>query len=145
MVDEVLSRNLLTDGPALYQMLQAALSSLTVSPNLSSLTDMAGLALSLRDLDMADVTFMTTPFAAYPQDPNRLVFTSEVGLIWERMAADEPITGTTEDEPGQEPSSATTGDDPETSTEDAEVGSTDDESSEDSSGATSADELASVC
>lgn len=146
MVDEVLSRNLLTDGPALYQMLQAALSSLTVSPNLSSLTDMAGLALSLRDLDMADVTFMTTPFAAYPQDPNRLVFTSEVDLIWERMAADEPITGAPEDEPTQEPSS-TTGDDPETetSTDDADTGSTDDESSEDSSGATSADELASVC
>ena len=91
MIDEVLSRNLLTDGPALYQMLRAALSSLTVSSNLSSLGDMAGLALSLRSLDLADVTFMTTPYAAYEPDPNRLVFTSEVDLIWERMAADEPI------------------------------------------------------
>ncbi|WP_420113882.1 LCP family protein [Pseudactinotalea sp.] len=91
MVDEVLSRNVLTDGPALYKMLRAALSSLTMSSNLASLNDMAGLALSLRSLDMADVTFMTTPYAAYQPDPNRLVFTSEVDVIWERMAADEPI------------------------------------------------------
>lgn len=102
MVDEVLSRNVLTDGPALYKMLRAALNSLTMSSNLASLNDMAGLALSLRSLDMADVTFMTTPYAAYEPDPNRLVFTSEVDAIWERMAADEPII---QDEPeSDEPS-----------------------------------------
>lgn len=98
MVAEVVSRNVLTDGPALYQMLRAALGSLTMSSNLASLNDMAGLALSLRSLDAADVTFMTTPYAAYEPDPNRLVFTSEVDVIWERMAADEPIVQVEESE-----------------------------------------------
>jgi len=92
MVDEVLSRNILTDGPALYQTLSAALGSLTVSENLSSLTDMSGLALSMRALGSDDVTFLTTPFAAYEPDPNRLVFIdSEVDAIWLAMANDEPI------------------------------------------------------
>lgn len=116
MVDEVLSRNLLTDGPALYQMLSAALGSLTVSPNLSELTDMAGLALSMRSLGADDVTFLTTPYAAYQPDPNRLVFIdSEVDAIWAAMAADEPIpTASSEDaseDASSEDASSSAGDD----------------------------------
>ncbi|WP_165962699.1 LCP family protein [Occultella glacieicola] len=91
MVAEVLSRNILADGPALYGMVNAALGSLTMSENLSSLTGMAGLALSLRSLSADDVTFLTTPYGAYAPDPNRLVWTSEVDEIWAAMAADEPI------------------------------------------------------
>ncbi len=94
LVDEVLSRNILTDGPALYGMVNAALGSLTMSSNLSSLTGMAGLALSLRSLSADDVVFLTTPYAAYAPDPNRLVWTSGVDDIWEAMADDEPILGT---------------------------------------------------
>lgn len=124
MVDEVLSRNVLTDGPALYKMLRAALSSLTMSSNLASLNNMAGLALSLRSLDMADVTFMTTPYAAYAPDPNRLVFTSEVDVIWERMAADEPIV---QDEPADTATDAGTDNGAETATDDP----TDDPTTED--------------
>ncbi len=116
MVDEVLSRNVLTDGPALYDMLRAALGSLTVSPNLSSLTDMAGLALSLRSMSSADVTFLTTPYATYPEDPNRLIFTSDVDAIWAAMAADEPIpTASSQDEASDDPTDgASTTEDPTT-------------------------------
>jgi LCP family protein required for cell wall assembly len=163
MVDEVLSRNVLTDGPALYQMLRAALGSLTLSSNLASINDMAGLALSLRSLDLADVTFMTTPYAAYQPDPNRLVFTSEVDLIWERMADDEPIVQP--DEPEDEPTDAASGgsggaEDPSTDgttddgaspdqtsdqpTSDPSTDPADDASSEDS-GANTADDLTPVC
>lgn len=160
MVDEVLSRNVLTDGPALYKMLRAALSSLTMSSNLASLNDMAGLALSLRSLDLADVTFMTTPYAAYQPDPNRLVFTSEVDLIWERMAADEPIVqadeptgGATDDSTGDEASSDEASTD---TTDEATTGSTDeatddpsadpaDGETSDDAGASTADDLTPVC
>ncbi len=160
MVDEVLSRNVLTDGPALYQMLRAALSSLTMSSNLASLNDMAGLALSLRSLDLADVTFMTTPYAAYQPDRNRLVFTSEVDLIWERMAADEPIvqadepTGAaTDDSTGDEASSDEASTD---TTDETTTGSTDEASDDpstdpadgetsDDAGASTADDLTPVC
>lgn len=160
MVDEVLSRNVLTDSPALYQMLNAALGSLTMSStgslNFGSLTDMAGLALSLRSLNLDDVTFMTTPYAAYQPDPNRLVFTSEVDLIWQRMAADEPITGAPDDTPDQttDPADDATGDaspsgdeatdavdDPTTDAPESDSA----DSADEETGASSADELTSVC
>ncbi len=143
MVDEVLSRNVLTDGPALYQMLRAALGSLTMSSNLASLNDMAGLALSLRSLDLDNVTFMTTPFAEYAPDPNRLVFTSEVEVIWERMAADEPIVQVEE-----EPEAATDGGETTTDTETTDEPSSDEPSTEpttEDSGAASAGDLNPVC
>lgn len=148
MVDEVLSRNVLTDGPALYKMVRAALSSLTMSSNLASLNDMAGLALSLRSLEMDDITFMTTPFAAYAPDPNRLVFTSEVDLIWERMAADEPIVQEEETTagPGSEPTDAESGADavPETPTTEPATDAGDaDEDGSPSAG--TADDLDPVC
>lgn len=123
MVDEVLSRNVLTDGPALYKMVNAALGSLTMSPNLSSLSDMAGLALSLRSLDSAQVTFVTTPFATYPQDPNRLVWTDEVDAIWAAMAADEPIPVDGADEESSDEESA---DDGESASEDETTDAADD-------------------
>lgn len=123
MVDEVLSRNVLTDGPALYQMLSAALGSLTVSQNLSSLTDMAGLALSLRSLGSDDVTFLTTPYAAYQPDPNRLIFVdSEVDAIWAAMAADEPIPTASE-----EKTDDATGDATDDATDDASEDATGDD------------------
>lgn len=115
MVDGVLSKNVLTDSPALYQMLRAALSSLTVSQNLSSLTDMAGLAFSLRNLSSENVTFITTPFTTYLPDPNRLLWTAEVEEIWESLATDTPLaTGPEEPEgpPGTEPADGTDPEEP---------------------------------
>ncbi|MFV0425968.1 MAG: LCP family protein [Beutenbergiaceae bacterium] len=101
MMDEVLSRNLLTDAPALYQMLTATLGSLTVSSNLSSVTDMVGLAFSMRDLDRSQITFVTTPYSAYQPDPNRLIWTSATDDIWEAMAQDvrlpASVTGADDD------------------------------------------------
>ncbi|WP_197522652.1 LCP family protein [Occultella aeris] len=108
MVAEVLSRNILTDGPALYGMVNAALGSLTMSANLSSLTGMAGLALSLRSLSADDVVFLTTPYAAYPQDPNRVVWTNAVDDIWEAMAADEPILGAEDSDGATTPGASAT-------------------------------------
>lgn len=93
MVRQLLAQNVLTDVPALMAFLDAATSSLTVSPGLSSLTDMAGLALSLRGLDQANITFMTIPVAAAPSDPNRVVWTSAADSIWANMVADQPVIG----------------------------------------------------
>lgn len=116
MMDQVLSSNLLTDGPALYQMLSATLSALTVSENLSSVTDMAGLALSLRGLEKSNITFVTTPFGAYRPDPNRLVWTSAVDQIWEAIAVDQPlpasITGVEEPPDEDAGASGSAGQDP---------------------------------
>lgn len=90
MIHQVLSRNVLTDVPALMGFLNAATSSLTVDPGLGHLTDMAGLALSLRSLSPSNITFMTIPVADYPKNHNRVIWTSAATKIWANMVADQP-------------------------------------------------------
>ncbi|KGM09944.1 transcriptional regulator [Cellulomonas bogoriensis 69B4 = DSM 16987] len=88
---EVLSANLLTDVPELLRFLDAATRSLTVSSDLSRLTDMSGLAFSLRNVPSGNIAFMTVPFGADPVDPNRVVWTHEAADLWDRVANDRPI------------------------------------------------------
>ena len=91
MIHQVLSRNVLTNVPALMNFLNAATSSLTVDPGLGHLTDMAGMALSLRCLEPSHITFMTIPVGAYPKNHNRVIWTSAATKIWANMVADQPI------------------------------------------------------
>lgn len=91
MIHQVLSRNVLTNVPALMGFLNAATSSLTVDPGLGHLSDMAGLALSLRNLDPSHITFMTIPVADWPPDHNRVEWTAAATKIWANMVADQPI------------------------------------------------------
>lgn len=97
-VDDVLSHNVLFDAPELYGMAQAALRSLSVSPSLNSLPDLAGLGFAMQGLRSEDVTFVTTPTEPYPLDTNRLQWTDETDEIWQRLRADEPLAGEAEDE-----------------------------------------------
>ncbi|NTW39954.1 MAG: LCP family protein [Cellulomonadaceae bacterium] len=95
MIRQIMAQNLLTDVPGLLGFLDAATSSLTVSPGIGSLTDMAGLALSLRGIQQSNITFMTIPVATAPQDKNRVVWTSAADTVWANMAADTPIVPST--------------------------------------------------
>lgn len=97
----VLSKNILTDVDQLMRFLSAATSSLTVSSGLSSLTEMAGLAYSVRGIRGSGISFMTIPYAAAPEDPARVVWTSGADEVWAKIAADEPLVEPdAEDEPG---------------------------------------------
>ncbi|MDO8108545.1 LCP family protein [Isoptericola sp. b441] len=108
MVRELKSKNLLTNVGELLQFLDAATKSLTVDPGLSHLTDMAGLALSLKNLHTDHIVFMTIPVATAPSDPNRVVWTSASYKVWDRMANDEPVTET-EVTPSTSPTPPTAG------------------------------------
>lgn len=90
-LNQVLSQNLLTDATGLYSFLDAATKSLTVSPGLSSVADLTGLAYSLRGINSGNITLMTIPTTPDPADPNRLVWTYESDEIWEKLATDEPL------------------------------------------------------
>ncbi len=103
MVRQIQAQNILTDVPNLMGFLNAATRSLTVDPELRSLTDMAGLALSLRTIDRSAITFMTIPVAAAPSDPNRVVWTSAADTVWANMVGDQPIVA-----PAETPAPTTT-------------------------------------
>ena len=95
MVNEVLSKKVLTNVPNLVSFLSAATSSLTTDPGLQ-LQNLTGLAYNLRGINRSNILFMTIPTGPAPTDPNRLVWTSAATSIWTNMAADKPILGQAE-------------------------------------------------
>lgn len=91
---EILGQNLITNSPELYAVAKAVLGAMNTSPDLGSPTALAGLAFSLRSINLADISFTSVPVAAAPSDPNRVVWTSEAAAIWERIISDDPVPGT---------------------------------------------------
>lgn len=98
VANEVLSKNIMTDGAQLLQFLSAATQSVTTN---LSLGDLTGLAFSLRSIDRANITFMTVPWAPAASDRNRVEWTSEADELWANIAADVPMLG--QPEPAPEP------------------------------------------
>lgn len=88
MVRQVLSKNLLTDMPALYSFLDAATESVTAGPTIGRLPSMVGLANSVRAVPAGGVTFVTVPF---DWAGNRVAPNAHSAALWAAIAADEPI------------------------------------------------------
>ena len=107
MVQTILHKNVLTDVGDLLGLLGAATSSVTTDKGLS-LTDMAGLAYTMRDIRGGNITFMTIPWGAYPADHNRVQWTAEAATVWDRLAKDKPLDGESKPTPSKT-SSATPG------------------------------------
>ncbi len=92
MLREVLSKNFVTDLPALLAFLQAAIASLTVSPNLADIKGDAGFLLSLLNIDRAQIRFVTLPWYPSPLDPNRvLAIEPSASHLWFALANDAPL------------------------------------------------------
>jgi LCP family protein required for cell wall assembly len=92
MVQAIIHKNVLTDVGDLLSLLGAATSSVTTDKGLS-VTDMAGLAYTMRGIRGGNITFMTIPWGAYPADHNRVQWTPEAATIWAHIAKDEPLDG----------------------------------------------------
>lgn len=75
MTARLVEQDLLTDAPRLLRFLDAATSSQSASPGLSSLQDLAGIAMSLDEVAADDVVVLTPEVARAPSNKNRVVFT----------------------------------------------------------------------
>lgn len=100
VANEVLSKNLLTDAGQLLQFLSAATQSVTTD---LTLTDLTGLAFSLRSISRDNITFMTVPWAPAASDRNRVEWTSAADELWANMVADVPMLGEPEPPAAPEP------------------------------------------
>jgi LCP family protein required for cell wall assembly len=110
VVREVLGKNMLTDITQLIRFLDSATESLSIDSGFSSISDMAGLAYSLRSTSAGNISFMTIPFTAATSDKNRVEWTSEADTIWANVAADQPmLLGTSQDETVVPDAAATAG------------------------------------
>lgn len=86
-VTEMDVRNL----PRLYAFLDATTSSLTTSPKLSKISNLAQLARDSRDLGKSKITMVTVPVGSYAPDPNRVQWTPEADKLWKAMRDDKPL------------------------------------------------------
>ncbi|QPK81695.1 LCP family protein [Schaalia sp. ZJ405] len=89
MFRELLSKNFVTDFPALVSFLQSAISSLSMSTNLSDINADAGLLLSLMDIERANIRFVTMPNHLDDFDSNRVRATEpDASALWQALASD---------------------------------------------------------
>jgi len=103
VVHKVLAEKSLSSLPKLNSFAVALTGSLIVSPQLDSVTELAGLAYSLRHLEMTAISMMTAPVVTYPADTNRLLLddyggSNEMGMtaqeLFDYLARDHLIPGT---------------------------------------------------
>lgn len=89
MIKEVRNLNLFTDVTKLYSVMNAVTSSLTTSEGLGNIQYVAGLAYSLRDIDLSKVNFITMP---WEWAGNRVSPGKYVDILWEALINDHPLT-----------------------------------------------------
>ena len=91
LVKEILQKNFLLHTQQLYQLIQFGLQSLTFSENLSDITVLAGIALSLKNIKMDHLYFQTLPVIPAPSDLNRRIWAPTANSIWEKMRNGKPL------------------------------------------------------
>jgi LCP family protein required for cell wall assembly len=90
LMRKVLSSGTLLNPAALIGVLNAATESLTADPQLADINNLKDLALSLKDLKPANVTFTTLPWKPNGDNATVSVNTEKAKPIWAAMAADTP-------------------------------------------------------
>ena len=92
MVKTVLSSGTLSRPDRLLGFLEAATKSLTLDEGLGNLYKIAKLGYEFRGIGLDNVQFITIPNKVDPDDPNRLVWTRQADVVWNRIKNDEPLT-----------------------------------------------------
>ncbi|WP_415478634.1 LCP family protein [Bifidobacterium psychraerophilum] len=96
LLNKAVSKNLLTNSSELYQLAKAAISSLQLSEGLASTTGLAGLAMSLANIDSSHIYAQTIPVEAAPSDKNRVVWSSSASEVWAKFQKAQPLTQSTQ-------------------------------------------------
>ncbi|WP_282945489.1 LCP family protein [Cellulomonas endometrii] len=89
---QVQGTDVLADPGALMPLLGSVTRSLSISEGLADVRSLAGLALTLRDVDPASLSPVTVPTVPAPQDEYRVVWTDEAEDLWQRLREDRPLT-----------------------------------------------------
>ena len=98
LLNEALSKNLFTDTAQLYQLARSAIDSLNLSAGLADAATLAGLAMSLKDLDSSNLFAQTVPVTTDPQNPAaRVVWASDADEVWQKLRNGQPLNATDAD------------------------------------------------
>lgn len=102
MAQKATSSEVLSSPGNLYNFLGAVTNSVTTDDQLT-LDTMADLAISMREIDMSSIEFVTVPNDDDPLDPNRIVWVEpDASQLFEAVAQDGPLTEDAEDASDEE-------------------------------------------
>jgi len=91
LLQQALDKNIFTHTSELYQLAKSALKSLNISHGLADTATLAGLAMSLKNLNVSHVYTRTLPVVTAPNDPNRVVWDSSADQLWAKMREGKPF------------------------------------------------------
>ncbi|WP_372728086.1 LCP family protein [Nocardioides sp.] len=92
MAHSVVTAGTLARPDHLIRFLDSATKSLTVDPELENIVKIAKLGYQFQDIGLDNIQFLTIPNQVDPNDPNKLVWTSDAAKVWKKIARDEPLT-----------------------------------------------------
>jgi hypothetical protein len=72
--------------------LDAATKSLTLDPDIGSISKLVGLAYQFRHIGLDHIQFVTTPWEEDPSDPNRVVWAPQANALWKAIDDDQVLS-----------------------------------------------------
>ncbi len=101
LMRKVLSAETLADPGTVYKLSRVAAENLTLSSNLASVTSLASMALTVKDLDVNRITFVKYPVVTYAPNPNKVApDTRAAKALIEAVKNDRDVVITAEDSNG---------------------------------------------
>ncbi|GAA1853435.1 LCP family protein [Myceligenerans crystallogenes] len=93
MLRQLLSAETLANPATMLNLSKAVLGSVSPDPALGDARHLAGLALSLKDIQQNRIKFTTIPNQPWTQDPNRVEWTPDADQVWADITNDVPPAG----------------------------------------------------
>jgi LCP family protein required for cell wall assembly len=92
MAHQAISANTLANPIHLAKFIDAATKSLTLDPDIGSISKLVGLAYQFRHIGLDHIQFVTTPWEPDPTNPNRVVWKPEAQALWHAIAKDQVLS-----------------------------------------------------
>ncbi len=89
MAHQAISADTLANPIHLAKFIDAATKSLTLDPDIGSISKLVGLAYQFRHIGLDHIQFVTTPWLPDPSDPNRVVWAPQAQSLWAAINNDK--------------------------------------------------------
>lgn len=96
VLQKATSSGTLSNPAKTYAVLRAVTGALTMDPELSGLTRLAGYAQTIQHVGLKKIRFLTVPTGPAPDDVNRLVWTDQAEQVWTALREDRPLEAATD-------------------------------------------------
>lgn len=91
LVNKVVSKGMIARPDRVIKFANATTKSLMISEGLADLTEIGSFGLSLNNVGLDQIQFITVPNGPWVENPNRVAWTEDAADMWDRIARDEKL------------------------------------------------------